>query len=173
MGNKALLFVCVLTQTFLNAQNSSKYLKTLKQPAGNLYYATPIELKTKDKTILEIDFTLFYHKDSLNNVSVRYSIYSEKPISKLDSLGFLIDKTSILAPDVPKLIYVEQVKGKWHYRYENIITLSQYLELIKQSAQASQIRLSTKEKTWLFIPTKKYKESGAIIYEIMKAEIGF
>lgn len=136
-----------------------------------MYYATPVELKSKDKIKLELDFTLFYHPDSSNEVVIHYSLYSKKTIEKISQLSFLMPSKIIDAKDIPKLLFVEQVKGKWHYRYESKINLKEYFDLLQNSLLVNDIKLIEHEHSYEFEPNKKFREGGQIIYEIIKAEL--
>lgn len=163
----------IFCTTLLFSQNSSKYLKTLKQPAGNLYYATPIKLKsTEQKTDLEIDFTLFYHKDSSNQVLIHTSLYSKTPLERPDSVLFTFSDNKINT-NTPKLLFVEQIKGKWHYRHESVVSFQEYQKITKKASDLQSITFFFPDQKISFLPNKKFQKAGPIIYEIMRAEMGF
>lgn len=170
MVNKIIVVGLIFAGLTIQAQNSSKYLKTLKQTAGNLYYATPTELKSPQGVKMDIDFTLFYHKDSSNQVLIHTSLKHKKPIDKLQVIQF--EGLHPITSRNPKLLFVEQIKGKWHYRYESVISMQEFLTLMQHSAAYTGIKYQLSPQDLLFIPNKRFKEAGGIIYEIMRTEMG-
>lgn len=157
------------------AQNSSDFVKVLRQETGTLCYLTPVEMKGKDIK-LEMDFTLFYHPDSLNNTFVKFTTLSKEPLKELDSLCFLVGNKQQIAT-VNDIYYLEKKGSKWKSRFEAEMSYEDFMVLLKSYTDLIKITVVRNEPLYRQTVTnrqlKKLKESMEIALPILSVELDF
>ncbi len=130
-GLKPAFFVLGLFLTSMVgiSQDSNKYLKSLKQENGSLYFILPTEIKGKSLKI-NLDITLLYNKDSVNNVFLKFTTSSKQPLSKLDSVQLNFVEKHIKST-AHKLYFLEKKGKNWKSRFEAIISFEDFIALLK------------------------------------------
>ncbi len=151
------------------AQKSSKYLVHKKQNDAVLYFMKPVDFNSKNSH-LTVDFTLYYHTDSLNNVTVNYSLFSKKSLQNTQNMCFF-KKTSTDSICVQKtmLLFVEKHKKKWEYRYTSYIPLHDFL-LVLNSASDMTIVLENNNQKTEYTPSSSFIKGSSVISEIISVE---
>ena len=168
-------FVFFISTLSVFAQNSSDFVKVLRQETGTLCYLTPVEMKGKDIK-LEMDFTLFYHPDSLNNTFVKFTTLSKEPLKELDSLFFLVGNKRQIAT-VNDIYYLEKKRSKWKSRFEAEMSYNDFTELLKNYTELTKIAVVRNEPSYRRVITKKQlkklKKSMEIALPILSVELDF
>ena len=166
------LTLCCALCLGAQAQNSSKYLKSMAQEDYTLYFINPVEFKAeKSKSLLIPDFTFQYDGNTPEKVDLRFSVFSEAPLKETGKLSFRAGEETLGSSSGLELMFLEQVKGRWHSRFTTSLPYSTLMKML-QAGENLVIGLSGQEAAMAFPADKQWEKASAVVKEIFVAEIG-
>jgi len=116
--------------TFSGNQGLSKYIETFYTGnEGVQYFIKPLEFEriNSDESLL-VDYTFRFLDTIKGNVTVNFTIVSNKFFKQLDNIEFEIVNNKFKYKTV-NLLFNENIKGKWHSRFTTGIPLSDFVKI--------------------------------------------
>lgn len=127
---------CWLLPVLVVAQTSGKYLKTMSGAEGTVYFVPSLSFKAEgSKTRLELDFTHFRPASpnaDADTVLVHGSLFSPQPVKVVEAFRFTFNDEKVAAAtrSAANIMYIEQIKGRWHCRFNFTISLADFMALL-------------------------------------------
>jgi len=175
LGRILLLLPIFFFTTIIHAQNSGKYLKTKSSPNGTVYFIPPLSFKAQaGKNDLELDFTYFRTTEQTPNadtVLVHGSFFASEPAEAISGAAFRLGDQVVIEnmQNQSRIMYIEQVKGKWHCRFNFTISLEDFFQLLQGEEVTFEMTVNGQRQQ--FAPKKKWYKCMATIRPVLKLEL--
>ncbi len=166
---------CLLLSIFwCSAQSSGKFLITRPLPDGTIYFIVPSEFPAQNEVgPLKLDFTYFHPAEpspDSDTVVVNGSIYTRTPVKEITSIIFLPTAANPIKPlDATQILYIEQVKGKWHSRFSTRIRRHELMQLLSMNSGV-QIEIVAEQRTRRYVANSKWYKRARTLSPILSVE---
>lgn len=172
MPSKLILTIALSCALCLSAQaqNSSKYLKTLGQEGYTLYFIKPVNFKKSGARLIP-DFTFQDGEEATKMVEIKFSLFSKTPFRELDYLSFHAGGQLLGQSSGSELMFLEKSGRHWHARFITKAPYSTMLEMLK-AGRALEIHFHSQDTAIAFPANKKWEKASVVVKEILLAEVG-